>query len=147
MSAEIGQHLRRMFRRFGRSVGPHHLAIGPDEHGHTFRPLLVGAVRRTIGHGNLAIRVTKQVAFKAYLLAPAFQVVLRAEGDAQQYCILIGIVLDSITEPVGLLRSAIAEGARIEPYEYVLPRVIRQTHRFPVLIGEGKGRRSRSYVR
>jgi hypothetical protein len=87
------------------------------------------------------------MAFEADLLGPAFQIFRRAEGNAQQDGVLVGKLLDSITEPVGLLRSAIAEGARVEPNEHVLSRVVRQAHHIPILVGKGEGRRRRSNIR
>ena len=130
-----------------RRVGTHHQPVRTDEHGHALRPFLVGALGRAIRDGDRATNVAEEMAVEPNLLRPAFQVFLRAEGNAQQYGVLVGKFPDSITEPAGFLRSAVAECARVEPDEHVLSREIRQAHRLPMLVGERKRRRSRPNFR
>ena len=127
--------------RLGDFVGFDDLSVGPDQHGNAGRAFLVRAFRRAIGHGDRPVGIAQQVGGQADVVAPLFQVFRRAEGDSQYDGVLISIVLGSITEPVGLLGSIVAEGAGVEPEQNVLARVIREADILPVLIGQGKGRR------
>ena len=111
--------------RLGDFIGLCDLAVGPYEHGNTCCAFLFSAFRRAIGQGDGPIGIAQQVGGQADFIAPLFQVFRRAEGDSQYDGVLVSIVLGSITEPVGLLSSIVAEGAGIEPEQDVLARVIR----------------------
>ncbi len=148
--AVLGQVRQRLARmRFGIHifVSLEHLPVGPDQHGNPRGALLIGALRRAIGQGYRAVGVAQQFGGEADLVAPAFQILARTEGNAQQDGVLIGIFLGSSTEPIGFLGSIVAEGARKEPDQHVASRIIRQTYAVAVLARQRKGRRSTSYFR
>ena len=111
--------------RLGDFIGLCDLAVGPYEHGDACCAFLVCAFRRAIGQGDGPIGIAQQVGGQADVAAPLFQIIRRTEGNAQNDGVLVSIVLGSITEPVGLLSSIVAEGAGIEPEQDVLARVIR----------------------
>jgi len=122
----------------GRGIGLHHLAIRADQHGNPRGLFLVRAYRRAISHGHRTVGIAQQFGGETDLVAPAFQFLCRAEGDAEENRIPIGEVLGSITEPIGFLGSAAAEGAREEPDQHVPSRIVREADMFPILIGQGK---------
>ena len=111
--------------RLGAFIGLDDLTVRTDEHGDSRCAFLVRAFRRAIGQCDGPIGIAQQVGGQADFIAPLFQVLRRAEGDSQYDGVLVSIVLGSITEPVGLLSSIVAEGAGIEPEQDVLARVIR----------------------
>ena len=123
-----------------------HLAVRSDEDGDAGRALLIGAFGRPVGEGHGPVGVAQQVGGQTDFIAPGLQIVRRAECYAQQDGVLIGIFLDSSTEPIGLLGSIVAEGARIEPDQDVLARVVREADVLPILVGQGKGRRDAADV-
>lgn len=127
--------------RFGNLVGLQHLAIGANQHRDAGSTLLVGAFGCTVGQCHGTVGIAQQIGSQTDIIAPGFQIVRRAKGNPQYDGIFIGIVLGSITEPIGLFSSIIAEGAGVEPEQDVLARVIREADVLPVLIGQGKGRR------
>ena len=112
---QIRQRFRRMRLRVRAGIGFDHGTVRADEDGDAGGPFLIGARRRAISQGHGPVRIAKQLCCETNLVTPGFQVIGRAEGYAQQYGILIGKFLGSITEPAGFLRSAVAEGARKEP--------------------------------
>jgi hypothetical protein len=135
--------------RFGvrRPVDLDHHAVRTDQNGDPFRPFLRRIFRGAIGNGDRPVGVAQKLGFEADLLPPALQIVGRAEGDSEKDGVFVGKVRGSITEPTGFFRSAVAEGARVEPDEHVLTRVVRQAHLLAVLIRQGEGRGLISNVR
>ncbi len=123
----------------GRGIGLHHLAVRADQHRNPRGFFLVRGFGRAISHGHRAVGIAQQFGGETDLVAPPFQVLRRAEGDAEQNCIPIGEVLGSITEPIGFFGSATAEGAREEPDQHVPSRIVREADMVPILIGQGKG--------
>lgn len=131
----------------GRLIGPRDLAVGTDEDGHPRRLFLIGACRGTVGHCDGTIGVPQQLGLEPDLIPPGLQILGGAEGNAQQYGVLVGEILGSSTEPIGFLRSPAAKGARKEPDQNISSRVIRKADILAVLIRQGEIRRNTSHFR
>ena len=117
------------------------IPIGANQHRDAGGALLVGAFGCAVGQCHGTVRIAQQIGSQTDIIAPVFEIVCRAESNTKYDGIFIGIVLGSITEPISLFSSVIAEGAGVEPEQDVLARVIREADVLPVLIGQGKGRR------
>jgi len=133
-----------MGRCLGRFIDPGDLAVRSDQKGHAFRPILIRAFRRAIGHGDRAGFIEQQMPGQPMFFRPFLQIFRRAEGDADQNRVFVFKVRGSITEPIGFVGSPAAEGAGEKPYQHVFAGLIRQAHRFPILIGEGECGRCRA---
>ena len=136
-----------MFVGLLRRIGFSDLAIRTNKDRNSGRLFLISAFRRTISHGDRTIAVGQQHAGIPFVVAPFFQIVGRIERNADELGIFICKILDSITEPVNLLGSSTAKGAREEPYQHVFARIIREAYVGPILIGQRKGGGCASYFR
>ena len=117
-----------------------YLAVRPDHDAHSGGAFLIRAFRGAVGHGDRFIDVTQKITRQAYFVPPFLQIFGRAERNAENDRIFVCKILGSSTEPVGLLRSIIAERAWIEPQHDLFASVIRQAHILPVLIGQCESR-------
>ena len=70
------------------------------------------------------VGIEQQVGGETGFPMPGFQIFYGAESDAEQFCILGLEFRGSITEPLGFVGSAVATGARIEPDQHVLSRIV-----------------------
>ena len=129
------------------SISVYYRAVRPDHDAHSGGAFLIRAFRGAVGHGNRFIDVTQKITRQAYFVPPFLQIFGRAERNAENDRIFVCKILGSSTEPVGLLRSIIAERAWIKPQHDVFTRMIRQTYIHPILIGQRKGWRHASDFR
>ena len=84
------------------------------------------------------VGIEQQVGGETGFPMPGFQIFYGAESDAEQFCILGLEFRGSITEPLGFVGSAIAKGARIEPDQHVLSRIVTQADCLPILVWQAE---------
>jgi hypothetical protein len=139
-TVEVRQHLVGMIRRRHLVVSRFDAAVGADQHRNAPRPLRLGFRRAVCDRGRLVL-VAAEVVGKSELFAERLVVLGRIETDAENDCILIGELLDSITEPIAFGGSPRGIGFRIPPEQNVLSRVLLQRHGLAVLVRQRERRR------
>ncbi len=139
--SQIAQNLARMGLGIRDIVNLANLALGADQNGKPFRPLLIRAFRRAVFNRDGTLGIAQEVEVEPDRLAPCLQLRGRAEGYGEQGRVLVGKVLGSITEPVGFFGSIVSIGAGKEPDQHVPAGEIGETNFLAMLIEQAEGGR------
>ena len=122
-----------MIRRRHLGIRLGDLAVRTDQHGHALRPRRIG-IGRAEGDGRRLVEVAAKIVRKVEFLPERPIVLGGVETDAQNYRILVGKRLDSITEPFSFDRSPGGIGFRIPPEQNVFSRELIERHGISVLV-------------
>jgi hypothetical protein len=139
-TVEICNHLGRMVGRCDRIVRHGDFAIRADKHGFPRRTWAVG-FGDAIGDRHRAVFVAQQVVGKREFIAECTVIGRAVIADADDGCITVFKVLDSITEPVAFDRSAGCVGFGIPPEQNITPGKVIFLDRGAVLVREAEIRR------
>jgi hypothetical protein len=132
-----------MIRRRHLVIGGGDCSVRPDQHGFARRALAV-RFRNAEGDGNGAVLVAEEVVGEREFVAKRAIVRRVVVGNADDGCVAVFEVLDSITEPVAFDGSAGCVGFGIPPEQDVATGEVVFFHRLSVLVREAEIRRFRA---
>ena len=119
------------------------LAVGADQHRFAWRARAV-RFRNAEGDGYCTVLVAEQVVGEGEFVAKRAVIRRAVIGEADDGCVAVFEVLDSITEPVAFDGSAGCVGFGIPPEQDVTAGEIVFLHRLSVLVREAEIRRVRA---
>ena len=104
--------------------------FGVDDVGYAAGSASRRLVARAIGQTYLSIGITEQAEGKIVLFGEGAVFLFAVETDSEHFYVLVGVLLDSITEPNPFYRSARRVRPGIKPQHDVAPAQIAEPHFF-----------------